>query len=137
MEGQETIQSKQEVALVRGRMNELDRRGTWRETGCGVLHPCPGNNVAVQSLCYGVLVSPWTAGHQAFLSFTISWSLLKLMSIKSVMPSNRLILCRPLLLPSIFPRIIGFCSETCLHLTSLCYLYSFCSLVQPLLFCAL
>ena len=73
-------------------MNELERRGTWREIGCGVLHPCPGNNVAVQSPCYAVLVTPWTAARQAFLSFTISWSLLKLMSIKSVMPSNYLIL---------------------------------------------
>ena len=52
------------------------------------------------------LCTPWTAAHQAFLSITNSRSLLKLMSIESVMPSNHLILCRPLLLlPSIFPRI--------------------------------
>ena len=52
---------------------------------------------------------PWTAAHQASLSFTISWSLLKLMSIKSVMPSNHFILCHPLLLlPSIFPSIRVF-----------------------------
>ena len=51
----------------------------------------------------------WTTAHQASLSFTISWSLLKLMSIKSVMPSNYLILCCPLLfLPSIFPRMMKF-----------------------------
>ena len=50
---------------------------------------------------------PWTAACQASLSFTMSWSLLKLMSIELVMPSNYLILCRPLLLlPSIFPSII-------------------------------
>ena len=49
-------------------------------------------------------VTPWTAARQAFLFFTISWSLLKLMSIKSVMPSNHLVLCHPLLLQSsIFP----------------------------------
>ena len=49
---------------------------------------------------------PWTAAYQASMSFTISWNLLKLMSIESVMPSNHLILCRPLLLPpSIFPSI--------------------------------
>ena len=48
----------------------------------------------------------WTVAHHASLSFTISWSLLKLMSIESMMPSNYLILCRPLLLlPSIFPSI--------------------------------
>ena len=50
-------------------------------------------------------VTPWTAACQASLSFTISRSLLKLMSIESVMPSNHLILCCPLLLPSIFPSI--------------------------------
>ena len=50
--------------------------------------------------------TPWTAAHQASLSFTISWSLLKVMSIESVMPSNHLILYHPLLLlPSIFPSI--------------------------------
>ena len=54
-------------------------------------------------------MTPWTAAHQASLSFTISWSLLKLMSTKSVMPSNHLTLCHPLLLlPSIFPSIRSF-----------------------------
>ena len=53
--------------------------------------------------------TPWSAAHQASLSVTNSWSLLKLMSIESVMPSNHLILCRPLLLPpSIFARIFPF-----------------------------
>ena len=53
--------------------------------------------------------TPWTVAHQASLSFSISWSLLKLMSIELVMPSNRLILCRPLLLlPSILPSISFF-----------------------------
>ena len=56
-----------------------------------------------------LLVSPWSAARQATLSFTISWSLLILMTIESVMPSNHLILCRPLLLlPSIFPSIRVF-----------------------------
>ena len=54
-------------------------------------------------------VTPLTTAHQASLSITSSWSLLKLMSIESVMPSNHLILCRPLLLPpSIFPSIRVF-----------------------------
>ena len=52
--------------------------------------------------------TPWTAAHQASLSITIPWSLLKHMSIESVMPSNHLILCHPLLLPSIFPSIRVF-----------------------------
>ena len=70
--------------------------------------------VAVQSLsCVWLFVTPWTAAHQASLSFTISWSLL--MSIKSVMSSNHLILCHPLLLlPSIFPSIRVFSNESAL-----------------------
>ena len=60
-------------------------------------------------------VTPWTAARQASLSITSSWSLLKLMSIESVMPSNHLILCHPLLLqPSIFPRIRVFSNESVL-----------------------
>ena len=61
--------------------------------------------------------TPWTAAHQASLSTTNSQSLLKLMSIKSVMPSNHLILCCPLLpLSSIFPRIRVFSNESVLHI---------------------
>ena len=70
--------------------------------------------VFVQSLSHVWLFStPWTAVHQAFLSFTISQSLLKLMSIVSVIPSNLLILCHSLL-PSVFPRIKIFSSESAL-----------------------
>ena len=59
--------------------------------------------------CVQLSVSPWTAARQASLSITNSQSLLKLMSIESVMPSNHLILCHPLLLlPSVFPSIRGF-----------------------------
>ena len=61
--------------------------------------------------CVRLSVTPWTAARQAFLSFTISWSLLKLMSVESVMPSNCLILCHPLLLSSIFPNMGVFASE--------------------------
>ena len=61
--------------------------------------------------------TPWTASHQAFLSITNSQSLLKLMSIESVMPSNHLILCHPLLLPaSIFPSLRLFSNEAVLHI---------------------
>ena len=64
-----------------------------------------------------LFVTPWTAARQASLTFTISWSLLKLMSIKSVMPSNRLILCLPLLrLPSILPIIRVFSNKLALHI---------------------
>ena len=62
-----------------------------------------------------LFATPWTAAHQASLSFTISWSLLKLMSIELVMPSNRLILCHSLL-PSVFPYIKVFSSESALHI---------------------
>ena len=57
---------------------------------------------------------PWTAALQASLSFTVSWSLLKLMSIELVMPSNHLVLCHPLLLHLFFPSIRVFSNESAL-----------------------
>ena len=68
---------------------------------------------SVQSLSHVLLfVTPWTAACQACLSITYSWSLFKLMSIKSVIPSNLLILCHPLLLlPSIFPSLRVFSNK--------------------------
>ena len=67
--------------------------------------------------CVQLFVTPWTAARQASLSITSSWSLLKLMSIELVMPSNHLIPCRPLLLPpSIFPSIRVFSNELVLHI---------------------
>ena len=73
---------------------------------------------SVQSLsCIRLFATPWTAARQASLSITNSRSLLKLMSIKSVMPFNHLILCRPLLLlPSIFPSIRVFSNESVLRI---------------------
>ena len=72
--------------------------------------------MSVQLLsCVRLFVTPWTAAHQASLSITNSRNLPKLMSIESVMPSNHLILCHPLLLPpSIFPSIRIFSSESAL-----------------------
>ena len=63
-----------------------------------------------------LFVTPWTAAHQASLSFVISQSLLRFMSIEPVMLSNHLILCHPLLLPSIFPSIRVFSHESALHI---------------------
>ena len=60
---------------------------------------------------------PWTAAGQASLPFTISWRLLKLMSIDLVMPSNHFILWGPLLLPPIFPSIRVFSNESVLHIS--------------------
>ena len=73
---------------------------------------------SVQSLSrVWLLATPWTQARQASLSITNSWSLPKLMSIESVMPFNRLILCRPLLLlPSIFLSIRVFSNESALHI---------------------
>ena len=73
---------------------------------------------SVQSLSHvRLFATRWTAARQASLSITNSQSLLKLMSIESVMPSNHLILCRPLLLlPSIFPSIRVFSNESVLHI---------------------
>ena len=72
---------------------------------------------SVQSLSrVRLFVTPWTVAHQAFLSIINSQSLLKLMSIESVMPSNHLILCRPLLPPSIYPSTSIFSNELILHI---------------------
>ena len=73
---------------------------------------------SVQSLsCVRLFATPWTAAHQSSLSIISSWSLLKLMSIESVMPSSHLIVCRPLLfLPSIFPSSRVFSKESVLHI---------------------
>ena len=68
---------------------------------------------SVQSLS---CVTPWTVAHQASLSITNSWSWLKLMSIELVMPSNHIILCRPLFLPSIFHSIRVFSNESALRI---------------------
>ena len=62
-----------------------------------------------------LFVTPWITAHQASLSITNSWSPPKPMSIEMVMPSSRLILCRPLLLPSIFPSIRVFSNESVLR----------------------
>ena len=66
---------------------------------------------------FSTVCDPWTASHQASQSITVSWSLLKLMSIELVMPSNHLILCHPLFLtPLIFPSIRVFSNELTLHI---------------------
>ena len=95
-------------------------RGAWRATVWGVMHSITISKqipVVLQSLSHVQLfVTPWTAAHQASLSFTITQSLLRLTSIESVMPSNQLILCRPLLLPpSISPSIRVFPNESVLR----------------------
>ena len=72
---------------------------------------------SIQSLSHvRLFATPWTAAHQASLSITNSQSPLRLMSIKSVMPFNHLILCCPLLLPSIFPSIRVFSDESSLRI---------------------
>ena len=73
----------------------------------------------VQSLsCVQLFATPWTVACQASLYITNSWSLLRLMSIQLVMPSNHLVLCCPLLLlPSIFPSIRVFSNESVLHIS--------------------
>ena len=80
----------------------------WILTHCGVVH-LPSHTWH--------FVTPWTVACLASLSFTISWRLLKFMSIELVVLSNHLILCCPLLLPSIFPSIRVFSNELALHIT--------------------
>ena len=79
-----------------------------------------------------LFATPWTAAHQASLSITNSWSLLKLMVIELVMPSSHLILCWPLLLPpSIFPSIrVFFSNESVLHISWSTY-WSFSFSISP------
>ena len=67
--------------------------------------------------CVQLFATPWTSAHQASLSFSISWSLLILMSIESMMPSKHLIVCHPLLFPSIFPSIRVFSNESTFRIT--------------------
>ena len=77
---------------------------------------------SVQSLSHvWLFATPWTAAHQASLSITNSWNLLKFMSIESVMPSSHLILCCPLLLPSIYSSIRVFSNESVLCIRWLKY----------------
>ena len=76
------------------------------------------HDAAVQQLsCVQVFGTHWTAARQTSLSLTVSWSLLRLMSIESVTPSNHFILCHALLLPSIFPRIRVFSNGLALHIS--------------------
>ena len=84
----------------------------WGNVAKATLRPAPSFS-SVQSLSrVRLFATPWIAAHQASLSITISWRWLKLMSIESVMPSNHIILCHPLLLlPPIFPRIRISCSH--------------------------
>ena len=89
--------------------------------GTNAVNSTPNHSVqfsSVQSLSrVQLFVTPWTAACQASLSITNSQSLLKLMSIELVMPSNHLILCHPLLfLHSVFPSIRVFSSESALHI---------------------
>ena len=105
------------LAIVNSATMNIRVHVSFQIRGFLFLHMWPGLGLlVVQSLSRGWLfVTSWTAARQASLSFTNSWSLLKLMSIELVMPSNHLILCRPLLLlPSILPSIRVFSKESVL-----------------------
>ena len=74
-------------------------------------------DVAVVQVCVRLFVTPSTAAHQASLSLTISWRLPKFICVEAVMPSNHLILCRPLLLPpSVFPSIRVFSNKSAVRI---------------------
>ena len=97
------------------------------------LHCIKGTKYSVQLLSpVQFFATPWIAAHQASLSINNSWSLLKLTSIESAMPSNHLILCRPLLGPPwIFPNIRVFSIESVCHIRWPKYWsYSFWSLIS-------
>ena len=106
-------------AIVHGvAESDMTEQLTHTHTHTGTLKKNSSYNFSsVESLCcVRLFVIPWTVTCQASLSITNSGSLLKLMSIELVMPSNHLILCRPLLSPSIFPSIRVFSNESALHI---------------------
>jgi len=92
------------------------KKNLWKETVSETWEVLNRLHIVVQLVSHvWLFATPWTTAHQASLSFTIFLSLLKLMSVESVMASNHLILCHPLLLPpSIFPSIRVFPSESAL-----------------------
>ena len=107
------------VCGTRGRQGKRTDATLWRlpvmTTAPPVLNGTSTSNVLVQSLsCVRLFATPWIAARQASLSFGIFRSLLKHISIESVMPSNHFILCRLHLLPSIFPSIGIFFNESAL-----------------------
>ena len=100
----------------------LSNKKSWNYPICDKIYPNVIKSFSsfssVQNLSHvWLFATAWTAAHQASLSITNSWSLLKFMSIESVMPSNHLILCCPcLLLPSIIPNIRVSSNESVLHI---------------------
>ena len=97
---------------------------------CKICNQAPFSSVQLLSHVL-LFVIPWTAARQASFSITNSWSLLKLMPIKLVMPFNHLILCCPLLLlPSIFPGFTMFSNESVLRIRWQKY-WSFCFSISP------
>ena len=123
--GTEKPSELQPMGLQRVRHDWATSTHTHKEKTCS---KCLGNDgqkhhYSSNLRCYlllfshSVFVTPWTATCQASLSFTISWSLLKFMSIESMIPCKHLILCHPfLLLPAIFPSIKAFSNESALHI---------------------
>ena len=106
------IKSAKRLLKLWVNLSRLQKKSQWTKELCFYIA------VVVQLLSHVWLCgTPWTAACQASLSFIISQSLLKLISIESVMPSNHLVLCCPLLLlPSIFPSIRVFSNESALHI---------------------
>ena len=91
------------------------RKEVWEEQEKKDTNQSPDSHFSSVAQSFRLFVTPWTAARQASLSITNSWSLLKFMFIESVMPSNHLILCHPLLVsPSIFPNIRVFSNESAL-----------------------
>ena len=88
--------------------------GNERDSWAKDWRPCHLYSLQFSCLVMSDFATSWTAAHQAPLSITNSWSLLKLISVESVMPSNHLILCHLLLPPSVFPSVRGFSNESIL-----------------------
>ena len=102
------------ISFLRG--SSWPRDWTWVSCTAGRLFTSVFYSSGQLLSCIRLFANPWTAASQASTSIFNSRSLLKFMSIESVMPSNYLILCHPLLLPSIFPSIRVFSNESVLHI---------------------
>ena len=106
-------------SLLFNLLSRLEKGMANHFSNLALITPVPSIEISsVQSLSgVRLFLTPWTAARQASMSITNSWSLPKLMSIESVMPSNHLIFCCPLhLLPSIFPNIMVFSNESALYI---------------------
>ena len=109
------MERNEQIGDISWRWSRQDVDSLWEVEEMEASRITSGSLVQLQG-CIWLFSTSWTASRQASLSFTIYHSLLKLISIESMIPSNHLVLCRPLLLPSVFPSIRVFSNELALRI---------------------